>query len=80
MPELLLLHPLLAAGDLNERHEVDTPDEGTAIKFGLPLAAKAGKADLKVTVSYGYCREGSGGLCKLGTLTWLVPGVQTALS
>jgi hypothetical protein len=28
---------------------------------------------LKLTVSYGYCRDGAGGLCKLGTLTWLVP-------
>jgi thiol-disulfide isomerase/thioredoxin len=65
--------PLLAAGDLNERHEIEIPDEGTSLKFGLPLAAKSGKADLKVTVSYGYCRAGTGGLCKLGTLTWMVP-------
>jgi thiol-disulfide isomerase/thioredoxin len=64
--------PLVAADQLAERKEVHVPDEGSSIKFDVPLAAKSGKATFKVTVSYGYCREGAGGLCKLGTQTWLV--------
>ena len=38
-----------------------------------PARFSTGKGDLKVTVTYGYCRDGAGGLCKLGKLSWLVP-------
>jgi hypothetical protein len=26
-----------------------------------------------VTLTYNYCRDGAGGLCKLGTLAWSIP-------
>ena len=46
--------------------------DGTAV-FNVPLAAKSGQAVLKLTLTYGYCREGKGGLCKLGTTSWKIP-------
>jgi sugar lactone lactonase YvrE/thiol-disulfide isomerase/thioredoxin len=64
---------LVAAEILGERNEIDVPDDGTTVKFALPLASPTGKGELKVTVTYGYCRDGAGGLCKLGKLSWLVP-------
>jgi hypothetical protein len=64
---------LIAAANLGERNQIDPPPEGMVVKFSVPQAATTGKAEFKVTLSYGYCRDGAGGLCKLGTLTWLVP-------
>jgi hypothetical protein len=64
---------LVAADQLGERVQIEPPAEGTTVKFSIPLAAKTGKGDLTVTLSYGFCREGAGGLCKLGILTWQVP-------
>jgi hypothetical protein len=64
---------LVAAGQLGERVEIEAPAEGNTVKFSIPLAAKAGKGELTVTLSYGFCREGAGGLCKLGSVAWQVP-------
>src|SRR5262249_2933801 len=64
---------LVAPEHLGQRSQIDLPEEGTTVKFAVPLASKTGTGELKLTVSYGYCRDGAGGLCKLGTLTWLVP-------
>ena len=66
-------HALVAADRLGERVQLEAPAAGTTIKFSVPLAAKTGNGEVKVTVNYGYCRDGAGGLCKLGTTTWLVP-------
>lgn len=64
----------LVPGDqLAERKEIDVPDEGSRVKFDVPLAAKSGKATFTVSVNYTYCRDGAGGLCKLGAQTWRVP-------
>ena len=65
--------PLVARDELGQRNAIEPPEEGHVVKFDVPLAARTGKAELKVTLSFGYCRDGSGGLCKLGTLAWLVP-------
>jgi thiol-disulfide isomerase/thioredoxin/sugar lactone lactonase YvrE len=64
---------LVAADQLSERKEIDVPEEGNQVKFDVPIMAKAGKATFLVTVSYNYCRDGNGGLCKLGTQRWQVP-------
>jgi sugar lactone lactonase YvrE/thiol-disulfide isomerase/thioredoxin len=64
---------LVKADQLAERKEADVPDEGSSLKFDVPLAAKAGKATFVVSVSYTYCRDGAGGLCKLGIQRWIVP-------
>jgi thiol-disulfide isomerase/thioredoxin len=65
--------PLVAAGDLNQRQEVAAPEKMGPVKFAVPLAAKSGRAELQVTFNYGYCRDGVGGLCKIGTVTWSIP-------
>ena len=84
LPEGFKLNPLFPAkykvatdGDLisadqqNVRHELAT--EGDAAKFKVPVAKKTGKATLLVSVTYGYCRDGKGGLCKVDTVTFKVP-------
>ncbi len=62
---------LVATGDLNVRDEA-TVTRGTA-SFRIPLAAKAGKGTYLLNMTYGYCRDGANGLCKLGIATWEVP-------
>ena len=64
---------LVAAASLGERIQIEAPAEGTIVRFSVPLASPTGKGELKITVSYGFCRDGAGGLCRLGTLTWLIP-------
>ena len=64
---------LVAAASLGERIQIEAPAEGTTVRFSVPLASPTGKGELKITVSYGFCRDGAGGLCRLGTLTWLIP-------
>ena len=43
------------------------------VVFDVPLAAQSGEGKLKLSLSYGYCRGGSSGLCKLGTSKWKIP-------
>jgi sugar lactone lactonase YvrE len=64
---------LVSDEQLQVRHEIEAPDAGETIRFVVPLAARTGKGDLQLTVNYGYCREGAGGLCKIGTFGWIVP-------
>jgi thiol-disulfide isomerase/thioredoxin/sugar lactone lactonase YvrE len=64
---------LVAKDELAGRNEIEQPEEGSRVKFDVPLKGKSGKAKFHVTVSYSYCRDGSGGLCKLGALSWQVP-------
>ncbi|MDA0832059.1 MAG: thioredoxin-like domain-containing protein [Planctomycetota bacterium] len=49
-------------------------DEGKVV-FNVPVTEKAGSAKFQVQVSYGYCRDGKGGLCKLNTSRWEIPVV-----
>jgi len=63
---------LIAAEHLNVREEAAA--EGTTLKFRVPLSAKAaGEATLHLRVSYQYCRDGEGGLCKLGSARYAIP-------
>jgi thiol-disulfide isomerase/thioredoxin len=39
----------------------------------LPLARQSGPDTLRVGLNYYYCREGSEGLCKVGSVVWIVP-------
>jgi DNA-binding beta-propeller fold protein YncE len=61
-----------------------TPQAGTrtAVKDGqfplrIPLTLTADKAEVQVTVSFVYCRDGDAGVCIIKSLRWTVP-VQTA--
>lgn len=62
---------LIAQDQLGQREEVK-PD-GEQIAFQVPLTAKSGSGKYRVTVSYSYCRDGEGGVCKLKTTSWLIP-------
>lgn len=64
---------LVSAEHLGQREQIEAPEEGSLLKFSVPLAAKTGKGELHLTLTYGYCRDGVGGLCKLGTATWIIP-------
>lgn len=64
---------LVAAEQLNARQQIDAPAEGSQLTFQVPLASRSGKGELQITLNYGFCREGAGGLCKLGTAAWSVP-------
>ncbi|MEX0714943.1 MAG: thioredoxin-like domain-containing protein [Planctomycetaceae bacterium] len=47
--------------------------EGKTARISLPLSAATGKASLKLATTYAYCREGTGGLCRIATARWTVP-------
>ena len=63
--------PLIAQENLDKRHEATV--DGNTIRVSLPLAAQSGSGMFDVTVSYVYCSDGVGGLCKLKTARWRVP-------
>jgi thiol-disulfide isomerase/thioredoxin len=69
---------LLAADILGPRIKATVSKDGTTATVTLPLSAKTGKATLMLALSYGYCRDGVGGLCKLKTTRWHIPVEVTA--
>ncbi len=62
---------LVAAENLNARQRAKAADATATIT--VPLAKKSGKGTLELSLSYRYCRNGVGGLCKLQTTRWLIP-------
>lgn len=62
---------LIAADQLNMKIEATV--EGEATKFRIPVAKQTGKATLLVTLTYGYCRDGKGGLCKVDSVRFKLP-------
>lgn len=62
---------IVAPATLGKRIKAAGQDQ--TVEFLLPLTGKAGKAAFRVRLNYGYCRDGEGGLCKLGTAEWLLP-------
>lgn len=62
---------LIAADQINVRQEATTNDKGTS--FRIPSAQQTGRATLLVTLTYGYCRDGKGGLCKLDSVRFKIP-------
>jgi len=70
-----------AAGDgalversaLGAREEAQVSESEDYLTFELPLAEGARQGSLEVSVSFAYCREGTGGLCKLQSRAWIVP-------
>lgn len=62
---------LVADGDLNVRSEAKAGDSAAVIE--IPLAAKAGAAVLHLAVTFPFCRDGAGGLCKIDTAYFRIP-------
>ncbi|MEK6261080.1 MAG: thioredoxin-like domain-containing protein [Planctomycetota bacterium] len=62
---------LIDADQLNRKTEATTDGEST--KFHILVANKTGRATLLVTLTYGYCRDGKGGLCKVDSVRFKLP-------
>ncbi|MBI5757123.1 MAG: redoxin domain-containing protein [Planctomycetales bacterium] len=58
---------------LDARKKIDVDGDGTSITVPIPMAKASGKTDLKLTLTFSYCREGTGGLCKVQTSAWSIP-------
>jgi hypothetical protein len=39
----------------------------------VPLAQPSGKGTYELAVMFTYCRDGTGGVCRLGKQTWRLP-------
>ena len=62
---------LIAAEQWNRKIDVTTESDSTT--FRIPVARQTGRATLLLTLTYGYCRDGQGGLCKVDTVTLKLP-------
>lgn len=62
---------LVAADQQNTPLEVTIGAD--TVSFKVPAAKKSGTADLVLSLTYGYCRDGKGGLCKIDTVKFKVP-------
>lgn len=63
---------LVGKDDLGEKLEAKIV-QGDVVQADVPLQSETGKATLFFTLTYSYCRNGTGGVCKLGTNTWKIP-------
>lgn len=61
---------LLAADSLNTK--LEGAIEGDSVRWQVPISGP-GQATFELTVSYSYCRDGTGGVCKFGTARWRLP-------
>jgi DNA-binding beta-propeller fold protein YncE len=64
---------LLAKDQLDVKHEAVS--EGTVARFPVPTAKETGQGTFLMSITYGYCRDGNGGVCKIGTSHLKVPVV-----
>ncbi|MES2793595.1 MAG: hypothetical protein V4719_28540, partial [Planctomycetota bacterium] len=62
---------LVAAENLDQRDEATVT--GSTATVQLPLAAKSGSGRYQLSVSYSYCRDGKGAVCKFKTAAWTIP-------
>ena len=86
LPEGFKLNPLAAqtlrlsakenqalVADDNLDTKLEGTIEGDVIRWTIPIAATSGSGSFELKVSYAYCRDGTGGVCKFGTARWEVP-------
>ncbi len=62
---------VLPAAEIGGKRKVSLTDDTATVT--LPLTGKTGKVPLQIVLTYGYCREGKGGLCKVSTTRWNLP-------
>lgn len=67
---------LVAADQFEIKQEAKTEDSN--VTFVIPTAKTTGDATLMLSVTYGYCRDGEGGVCKVATASWKIPVVLKA--
>ncbi len=62
---------VIDAKHLNERDEATV--SGHVATIAVPAASKTGKGNFQLQVTYSYCRDGKGGVCKFKTAVWKIP-------
>lgn len=62
---------LIAAESLEGRRRAEAAE--LSARITLPLTGTTGENLFKLTVSYQYCRDGVGGVCRYGSQQWEVP-------
>ncbi len=62
---------LIAAEELKVRKTAEV--RGDMAVISIPLTMKEGTAKLSLSLSFSYCRDGVGGVCKLKTVRWSIP-------
>jgi len=62
---------LISPEYLEGRRKAKATTSGAAVT--IPIANNTGSAEIVLSLTYGFCRDGVGGLCKLKTTRWLVP-------
>lgn len=62
---------LIAKDQLNQKLEANSSH--TTASISIPTTSTTGQATLMLSVTYGYCKDGKGGLCKVATSHWKLP-------
>ena len=62
---------VIAPAELSKHHRAELGNHKAMVT--LPLTHKSGKAVFDISLSFTYCRDGVGGICKLGSGHWTVP-------
>lgn len=62
---------LIPAEELGKRKRAESDEMSATIK--VPFEGNAQDIQLELSVSYQYCRDGVGGLCKFATHKWKIP-------
>lgn len=62
---------LIPAKQLTGKQKATAKDKTATLE--LSLTGNTGSTPLQIALTYGYCREGKGGLCKVKTTRWNVP-------
>ncbi len=62
---------LIDPATFGKRKRADS--DGTSATISLPLTSKTGTQTCTLNLSYQYCRDGVGGLCKFATKQWTIP-------
>jgi len=62
---------LIAGDQLGVRSEAEKGE--TDATLSLPLAQPSGKGTYELAISYTFCRDGTGGVCRFAKQTWRLP-------
>ncbi len=62
---------VIAPEHLSKRQKATAENDRVAI--AIPMASQSGTATFDLTLTFNYCRDGVGGLCKMDTARWRIP-------
>lgn len=63
--------PVVAEEMLGKPRRIDQP--ASTVEIPIAVQAAEGRQTLRVTLRFFYCRAGAEGLCRMGSVAWLVP-------